>query len=93
MNALDNLGIRIPEEIRIVGIDDVRYASLLRVPLTTVHQPCRAIGRNAVLAMVERLANPQMPSRDIRLQGHLVIRKSSGADLKRPSANKTKQSA
>jgi len=88
MHALDNLGIRIPEEIRIVGIDDVRYASLLRVPLTTVHQPCRAIGRNAVLAMVERLANPQMPSRDIRLQGHLVIRKSSGADLKKSSPAK-----
>ena len=83
MHTLDNLGIRIPEEIRIVGIDDVRYASLLRVPLTTIHQPCRAIGRNAVLAMVERLANPHMPSRDIRLQGHLVIRKSSGADLKK----------
>jgi DNA-binding LacI/PurR family transcriptional regulator len=92
MHTLDNLGIRIPEEVRIVGIDDVRYASLLRVPLTTVHQPCRAIGRNAVLAMVERLGNPQMPSRDIRLQGHLVIRTSSGADLKKPIATKTKLS-
>jgi DNA-binding LacI/PurR family transcriptional regulator len=90
MNTLDDLGVRIPEEIRIVGIDDVRYASLLRVPLTTVHQPCRAIGRNAVLAMVERLANPQMPSRDIRLQGHLVIRKSSGADLKKSPLTKQK---
>lgn len=90
MNTLDNLGVRIPQEIRIVGIDDVRYASLLRVPLTTVHQPCRAIGRNAVLAMAERLANPQMPSRDIRLQGHLVIRKSSGADLKKSQPAKTK---
>jgi len=90
MNTLDNLGVRIPQEIRIVGIDDVRYASLLRVPLTTVHQPCRAIGRNAVLAMVERLANPQMPSRDIRLQGRLVIRKSSGADPKKSPPAKTK---
>jgi GntR family transcriptional regulator, arabinose operon transcriptional repressor len=92
MHSLDNLGIRIPEEIRIVGIDDVRYASLLRVPLTTVHQPCRAIGRNAVLAMVERLSNPQMPSRDIRLQGHLVIRKSSGADLRKTTGTKQNHS-
>lgn len=92
MNTLDNLGVRIPDDIRIVGIDDVRYASLLRVPLTTVHQPCRAIGRNAVMAMVERLQNPQMPSRDIRLQGHLVVRKSSGADLKQLSASRSKQS-
>lgn len=90
MHTLDGLGVRIPEEMRIVGIDDVRYASLLRVPLTTVHQPCRAIGRNAVLAMVERLANPQMPSRDIRLQCHLVVRKSCGSHLGKPTSSKAK---
>jgi GntR family transcriptional regulator, arabinose operon transcriptional repressor len=83
MNTLDNLGVHIPEEVRIVGIDDVRYASLLRVPLTTVHQPCRAIGRNAVLAMIERLAHPEMPPRDIRLHCHLVVRKSSGTELRK----------
>jgi GntR family transcriptional regulator, arabinose operon transcriptional repressor len=81
MHQLDGLGIRIPEDLRIVGIDDVRYASLLRVPLTTVHQPCQDIGRNAVQAMVDRLANPRMPARDIRLQCQLVVRKSCGMGL------------
>jgi GntR family transcriptional regulator, arabinose operon transcriptional repressor len=83
MHTLDGLGIRVPEDVRIVGIDDVRYASLLRVPLTTVHQPCQEIGRNAVKAMVERLANPHMPARDILLQCRLVVRKSCGTELRK----------
>ncbi len=45
MRDLTRLGVRIPQEIRIVGIDDLKYASALSVPLTTIHQPCRAMGR------------------------------------------------
>ncbi len=45
---------RIPREFRIVGIDDVEYAKLLPVPLTTIHQPCREIGQAAMAAMLDR---------------------------------------
>ncbi len=72
-------GIRIPEEIRIVGIDDVRYASLLPVPLTTVRQPCREIGEAALAAMLDRIDRPKMPARDVLLDGELIVRKSCGA--------------
>jgi DNA-binding LacI/PurR family transcriptional regulator len=61
------------------GIDDVKYASLLSVPLTTIHQPCAAIGTVAVNTMVERLRNPTLPPRDILLNFHLVIRDSCGS--------------
>ena len=53
--------IRVPEDIRIVGIDDVAYASLLPVPLTTVRQPCRAIGEAALSTMLSRIEAPKMP--------------------------------
>ena len=81
MHSLLRLNYRIPKDIRIVGIDDVEYANLLPVPLTTVHQPCREIGVAAMAAMLERVTNPDMPVRDILLDCKLVIRDSCGANM------------
>ena len=53
MQTLLGFGIRIPEDIRIVGMDDVRYASLLPVALTTIHQDCAGIGAVAMATMLE----------------------------------------
>ncbi len=79
MKTLVEFGVKIPEEIRLVGIDDVKYASLLPIPLTTQHQPCLDIGRVAVSAMIDRIENPDLPTRDILLSCRLIVRKSSGA--------------
>jgi GntR family transcriptional regulator, arabinose operon transcriptional repressor len=84
MHALHAQGIRIPRDVRLVGIDDAGYADLLPVPLTTVHQPCRDIGEAALRVMLERLDRPQMPARDILLNCELVVRKSCGATLPTP---------
>lgn len=81
MHSLIRLGYRIPKDVRIVGIDDIEYAKLLPVPLTTVHQPCREIGTVAVDVMLERIARQDMPVRDILLDCKLVIRDSCGAKL------------
>lgn len=85
MHSMDLLGIKTPQDVRIVGIDDVRYASLLRVPLTTLHQPCDHIGTAAVRAMIERIDSPEIPPRDILLHCQLVVRDSCGAHLSRPA--------
>jgi GntR family transcriptional regulator of arabinose operon len=79
MKTLISLGVPIPKEIRIVGIDDVKYASLLPIPLTTQHQPCQDIGRVAMATMFERLKNADLPAREISLNCRLVIRKSCGS--------------
>lgn len=81
MHALLALGCRIPQEVRIVGIDDVEYAHLLPVPLTTLRQPCSKIGEVALAAMLERIARPNLPPRKILLEGELVIRQSCGTEL------------
>jgi GntR family transcriptional regulator of arabinose operon len=81
MHGLIDLNYQIPKDVRIVGIDDVQYANLLPVPLTTVHQPCREIGVAAVGAMLERIASPDMPARDILLDCELVVRASCGAPV------------
>ena len=79
MHTLMARGIRIPKDVRIVGIDDVNYAALLPVALTTVHQPCRDIGETALRVMLERLNRPKIPARDVLLDCTLVIRQSCGA--------------
>jgi len=77
MRNLLNLGVRVPDDVRIAGVDDLKYASLLSVPLTTIHQPCAALGAMALDAMIGRIASPTMPARDILSDFHLVIRRSS----------------
>jgi GntR family transcriptional regulator, arabinose operon transcriptional repressor len=86
MHGLIQMNYRIPQDVRIVGIDDVEYASLLPVPLTTVHQPCKEIGMAAVAAMVERVAAPETPIRDILLDCRLVVRDSCGMNLEAKTA-------
>jgi GntR family transcriptional regulator of arabinose operon len=78
MAGLVSHGIRVPEEMRIVGIDDVKYSSLLPVPLTTQHQNCADIGAMAIVTMLQRVEKPDLPTRDILLQTHTVIRRSCG---------------
>ncbi|MEW6127883.1 MAG: GntR family transcriptional regulator [Acidobacteriota bacterium] len=83
MHTLDKLGARIPQDYRIVGFDDVKYAKLLKVPLTTIHQPCKRIGEVAVKTMVDRIEYPNLPTRDVLLDFHLVVRESCGVNLKK----------
>ena len=60
--------------LQVAAFDDVKYASLLPMPLTTIRQPCEAIGAAAVAAMTQRLRNPRLPARDILLDFTLVVR-------------------
>ena len=79
MQTLATLGISIPRDLRIVGFDDVKYSHLLSVPLTTLRQPCHEIGAAAISAMVERIARPSTPAREILLGCELVERQSCGS--------------
>jgi DNA-binding LacI/PurR family transcriptional regulator len=79
MRTLIDLGKRIPEDVRMVGFDDVKYARFLPVPLTTIHQPCHNLGKMALLVMLDRIEHPDMPARDVLLSCELVVRKSCAA--------------
>jgi GntR family transcriptional regulator of arabinose operon len=78
MHTMLRLGYKVPEDVRLVGIDDAEYASLLQVPLTTLRQPTREIGDAALNAMLQRVARADLPARDILLQCDLVVRQSCG---------------
>jgi len=47
--------------------------------LTTIHQPCREIGQAAMAAMLDRIGQPSMTTRDLLLDSELVVRRSCGA--------------
>jgi GntR family transcriptional regulator of arabinose operon len=79
MRDLISLGYRIPDDVRVIGIDDLQYAKLLPVPLTTIHQPCHEIGIAAGAAMLQRLTMPDLPPREILLECSIVVRDSCGA--------------
>ncbi len=79
IQTLTRIGVSVPDEVAVVGFDDVRYSTLLAVSLTTIRQPCREIGRAAVRAMAHRLAEPGMEPRQILLSAELVVRQSCGA--------------
>ncbi len=79
LRTLTDLRLKVPGDVRMVGIDDVKYASLLSVPLTTIHQPCASMGAVAISVMLDRLREPKLPPRDILLNFELVVRNSCGA--------------
>lgn len=79
INSLDLLDYAVPAQVSVVGFDDVKYARLLRVPLTTIHQPCTELGTIAARAMLERLERPHLAAREILVTGSLIVRKSCGA--------------
>jgi DNA-binding LacI/PurR family transcriptional regulator len=83
VRTLESENVRAPRDVRVVGFDDVNYATLVSVPLTTIHQPCRDIAIMAFRTMMERLAEPTLPARSIALTPRLVVRESCGAYLPR----------
>jgi GntR family transcriptional regulator of arabinose operon len=78
MRIIEGMSLHVPDDIKLAGFDDVKYAGLLPVPLTTVRQPCHEIGTSAITTMVERFLHPGRPPRDILLNFELVVRASSG---------------
>lgn len=77
LNAAASFGRYVPRDFLLAGFDDVIYASLLAVPLTTIRQPCPAIGAAAIEAMLSRLQTPSLPARFIQLRGTLIEREST----------------
>lgn len=78
MRALKEEGIRIPDDMAIVGFDDIPAAAAAEPALTTVRQPVRRLGEVATTTLLELIANPDGPPRRTVLPTELVIRASSG---------------
>jgi LacI family transcriptional regulator, galactose operon repressor len=78
VRTLTARGIRIPEEVAVVGFDDIFPASLTDPPLTTVHQPMRKIGERGCDRLLERIMDPTLRPKVELLPAELVLRSSCG---------------
>jgi LacI family transcriptional regulator len=77
LDAIHETGLRIPEDISVVGFDDIPLASLAYPKLTTVRQPLVQIGQVAVRLLLEKLENPEREARRVTLATELIVRDSS----------------
>ena len=73
-------GLRVPEDVSVVGFDDTSVARLLSPPLTTVRQPLREMGQVALRTALRLAAGEQLDSHHVELAAELVVR-SSTAEL------------
>jgi LacI family transcriptional regulator len=77
MEAVRDLGLRIPDDISIVGFDDIHQASQVNPPLTTVRQPLEEMGRTAAAMLLDYIADPEKPVERIDLPTQLIVRGST----------------
>jgi LacI family transcriptional regulator len=69
--------VRIPQDIAIVGFDDLEYASTALVPLSTVRRPLATLGETAIGLLNEQIADPSSSVRHVSLPAELIARSSS----------------
>jgi DNA-binding LacI/PurR family transcriptional regulator len=91
LQAIHERGICIPDEIAIVGFDDMPWATSLRPPLTVVAQPTEEFGRLAAEMLLERLKDPKRTVRRVILPTRLIIRASCGVHPHRQSRHSKNQ--
>jgi LacI family transcriptional regulator len=78
LRAFGRGGVRVPEEMAVVGYDDIYPASLFHPSLTTVHQPMRLLGERACARLLDRIAHPGRRQKVELLPTELVLRSSCG---------------
>jgi LacI family transcriptional regulator len=83
MRALREAEKRVPDEVAVVGFDDMPQAATADPPLTTIRQPIQRAGVLAVEMLIDILENGTEPARRIILPTELVIRASCGSQLAR----------
>ncbi|HWH97072.1 MAG TPA: substrate-binding domain-containing protein [Pseudolysinimonas sp.] len=70
--------LRVPDDIALIGYDDIDFASAMVVPLSSIRQPRREIGATALRILREEAADPDLPPRRIVFDPELVVRASTG---------------
>jgi LacI family transcriptional regulator len=78
ITKLKELGRRVPEDVAVVGYDNIAIAEWYDPTLTTVDQPHYQMGQRAMEAMLKRLENLSDPAEAVKFETSLIIRRSSG---------------
>ena len=82
MAAIRERGLRIPEDLAVVGFDDVPFARYASPPLTTAHLPAADLGRRAGEMLIALISGAALTERHVLLETSLIVRESSGAPVR-----------
>jgi LacI family transcriptional regulator len=77
MSALEEAGVKVPEDVSVVGFDDIFFARLARPPLTTVSVPREQLGELAFKALSKMSGSKRRIGADYRIETELIVRKST----------------
>ncbi len=78
IKAIHDAGLRVPEDISVVGFDDIRVASFATPSITTIHQPLQQMGEMAAQVLLKRLQTGKPADGEIAVKPELVVRESTG---------------
>jgi DNA-binding LacI/PurR family transcriptional regulator len=78
IRAARDLGVQVPEQLSVIGFDDMPLASYFDPSLTTMRQDMFATGQSAVNLLVESFENPDQDPQSVCFEAELVIRNSTG---------------
>jgi LacI family repressor for deo operon, udp, cdd, tsx, nupC, and nupG len=79
LHAVKSAGLRVPEDISLVGFDDNRYARIMDPPLTTVMQPARLIGERVMQRLLKEIEDGRSRNAESEIVKHELIIRSSAA--------------
>jgi LacI family repressor for deo operon, udp, cdd, tsx, nupC, and nupG len=75
--AAKKLGLKVPEDVSVVGFDNIELSNMTEPPITTIEQPAHQLGYQAAELLLEKIRKPDMADRQIILDTHLVVRGST----------------
>jgi DNA-binding LacI/PurR family transcriptional regulator len=77
MRGLAGMGLRVPEDISVMGYDNIPLSEYVLPSLTTVAQPIAAMGKKAVEVLLEHIKNPETVADKAVLPSELIVREST----------------
>lgn len=78
LQTLRESNVRVPEDVRVTGFDDIELAAMSSPPLTTVRQPTAELARTAVAMLERRIRSPRAAARMTLIKPSLIVRASTG---------------
>jgi DNA-binding LacI/PurR family transcriptional regulator len=93
LQPIHDLGLRCPQDISLVGFDDMDFAPFNSPSLTSVFQPGYQLGATAAQMLVDRVVGDESPARHVILQTQFKIRELIAAPLETPAARRNAEAA
>jgi LacI family transcriptional regulator len=88
LRAINRVGLRVPDDISVVGFDDIELSQFTQPPLTTIRLSRDELGRKAFDALYETVEGTQSRGQEIKVNTRLVLRESTAPAKVGPSAQK-----